>query len=161
MALWGLNNASCLAAPSERLELPSSISPSSAQDQTTQGRRDSDSEGDGDGAFTDYEARKKRSRKEQAETNILLAKSNGYERGAAAQRINTEAGHEGHDFDPHVVDMQDGILKIYLDWCWDKRGRIDDFESLEALILGQHAQLPSIEELEDFWDFYHKRSVAY
>ena len=72
MALRGLNNASCLAAPSGRLELPASISPSSAQDQTIQGQRDapgsgdsgsdtdsdSDSESDGDGAFTGYEARK-------------------------------------------------------------------------------------------------------
>jgi hypothetical protein len=28
------------------------------------------------------------------------------------------------------------------------------------LVLGPGAQLPPIEELEDFWDFYHKRSVG-
>lgn len=52
------------------------------------------------------------SREEQAKKNALLAKSNGYERGAPAQRIN---GEVGYDFDPHVVDMQDGILRIYLE----------------------------------------------
>jgi len=49
---------------------------------------------------------------------------------------------------------------VELSWCWDKRGQIDDFESLEALVLGPDAHLPPIEELEDFWDFYHKRSVS-
>jgi hypothetical protein len=48
---------------------------------------------------------KTRSRKDQAETNVLLVKSNGYERGVAAQRINKETGHKGCDFDPYVLDM--------------------------------------------------------
>jgi hypothetical protein len=51
-------------------------------------------------------------REEQAKKNVLLAKSNGYERRAPAQRIN---GEVDHNFDPHVVDMQDGILRIYLE----------------------------------------------
>ena len=49
---------------------------------------------------------------------------------------------------------------VELSWCWDKRGQIDNFKSLEALVLGPDAYLPPIEELEDFWDFYHKRSVS-
>ena len=53
-----------------------------------------------------------RSREEQAKTNVLLAKSNGYERGTPAQHIN---GETGHDFDPHVIETQDCILGIFLE----------------------------------------------
>ena len=56
---------------------------------------------------------KTRSREEQAKTNVLLAKSNGYKRGTPAQRINEEV--VDHDFDPHVVEMQDGILRVFLE----------------------------------------------
>jgi hypothetical protein len=52
------------------------------------------------------------SREEQAKKSVLLAKSSGYERRAAAQRSNAEMDH---DFDPHVVKMQDGILRIYVE----------------------------------------------
>ncbi len=61
---------------------------------------------------------KTRSRQEQAQANVRLAKRHGYERGALAQRVNRaedNVGHAGHDFDPHVVDTQDSILRIYLE----------------------------------------------
>ena len=56
---------------------------------------------------------KTRLREEQAKTNVLLAKSNRYERGTLAQRINEEV--VDYDFDPHVVEMQDSILRVSLE----------------------------------------------
>jgi hypothetical protein len=55
---------------------------------------------------------KTRSREETAKANVLLAKSNGYERGTPTQRID---GGVSHDFDPHVIKMQDGVLRIFLE----------------------------------------------
>jgi hypothetical protein len=43
-------------------------------------------------------------------------------------------------------------------WSWATRGCADDIESLEVSILRPGAEIPTIEELRDFWDFYHKRS---
>ncbi|KAH6617437.1 hypothetical protein F5144DRAFT_586453, partial [Chaetomium tenue] len=96
-----------------------------------------------------------RSREEQARKNILAAKKNGYERGAS-QRCHEEGAN--HDYSPKVVQAQDGVLKNFVDWSWVARGCTDDIESLEVSILGPGAEIPTIEELRDFWDFYHKRS---
>jgi hypothetical protein len=56
---------------------------------------------------------KTRSREELAQTNVL-AKSNGYEQVTPAQRIDREVALAlAHDLDPHVVEMQDGILRFF------------------------------------------------
>ncbi|KAH6614601.1 hypothetical protein B0J18DRAFT_439744 [Chaetomium sp. MPI-SDFR-AT-0129] len=96
-----------------------------------------------------------RSREEQARKNILAAKRNGYERGAS-QRCHEEGAD--HDYKPQVVQMQESVLKNFVDWSWATRGCAGDIESLEASILGRGAEVPTIEELRDFWAFYHKRS---
>ena len=49
-------------------------------------------------------------REEQAKN--VLVKSSGYERGTYTQPSNTEVDH---DFDTHVVTMQDSILRIYIE----------------------------------------------